>query len=400
MTGRAAGVNNTSVLQPVYFFAFMAVGVSMPFLPPYLRGLGFSGRQLATVLAIVPLLNMGVPLFWAWVADRTHRHPRVLSVVCLGAALGVVPVGLARRFPSLLGAYFAFASFSVGIGALIDSVAIARVRGGGGHYGRIRIWGSAGYILASVGVGVWLTERGDRPGDPLVPALMAASYLGAFAASLQLGGTGEAARRPRWRDVGALIGDRRFRLLLTIAPLHWIGCAPYNVFFGIFVRDRGLSPAVLGLALGTGVLAEMIVLLEFTRLQSRFALERLLAVAFAGTALRWALMPLCAHGGAIIALQSLHGLTFGLYWGAGIALVGACVPAHLRATGQSLFVIAMLGVGNVVGYLATGVLYDAVGTVSPAFLAAAALEMIPLALVIGAARERRAPTRAPSEPVR
>jgi MFS family permease len=84
-------------------------------------------------------------------------------------------------------------------------------------------------------------------------------------------------------------------------------------------------------------------------------------------------------------------LTFGLYWGSGIALVAACVPPPLRATGQSLFVIAMLGFGNVVGYIATGWLYDTVGSVSPAFLAAAALELVPLGLVLARQPARGAP---------
>ena len=88
-------------------------------------------------------------------------------------------------------------------------------------------------------------------------------------------------------------------------------------------------------------------------------------------------------------------MTFGLYWGSGIALVGACVPPPLRATGQSLFVIAMLGFGNVVGYIATGWLYDTVGSVSPAFLAAAALELVPLGLVLARQSPSPTPVRAP-----
>src|SRR6185295_6618443 len=141
--------------------------------------------------------------------------------------------------------YLLFGLFSVGIGTLVDSVAIARVLAGA-RYGRIRVWGSLGYVLSALGVGLALTRRGGRAADPLVPLLMAASYLGALLATRQLGGTGEPSRRPHWRDVRALLRDRRFRFLLLLAPLHWIGCAPYNIFFGIFVRDRGLPPFVVG----------------------------------------------------------------------------------------------------------------------------------------------------------
>ncbi len=375
------------VIQPIYFFYFMSVGVSMPFFSPYLRGLGLSGRQIAAILSIVPCLNMGLPLFWAWTADRTRRHARVLSVCCLGAFCGYVPLVLARTFWAVLVSYLAFGVFSVGIGSLIDSAAVARVRQGE-DYGRLRVWGSIGYIVSAISVGAVLTWRGARAADILVPIMVAAALIATFIATLQNRGAGEAPARPHWHDVRTLLGNRRFRLLLVLAPLHWIGCAPYNIFFGIFVRDRHLTPVILGLALGTGVVAEMLVLLWFARLRRLCKIETLFAIAFAGTAVRWTLMPFVSSTAAVVTLQLFHAFTFGLFWGAGIALVGECVPPSLRATGQSLFVTSMLGIGNVVGYLTTGWIYDWGGSVDPAFFAAAALEMVPLALAL-AARSRR-----------
>jgi PPP family 3-phenylpropionic acid transporter len=373
------------MIQPVYFFYFLSVGVSMPFFPPYLRGLGLSGRQIATILGIVPLLNLGLPFGWAWTADRSRRHSRVLSIACLGAGLGYLPMVFARSFPQVFVSYLLFALFAVGIGALMDSMAIARVRGGA-EYGRIRIWGSVGFVASALGVGEILTVRGGRPADPWVPTVIATALLSTFAVSLRVTGTGEAGRLPTRTDVRALLRDRRLRLLLTVAPLHWMGCAPYNVFFGIFVRDRHLPPIVLGAALAAGVVAEMIVLFYFSQLRGRFSIESLLLTAFAGTALRWALMPLAEHTLAVVALQLFHGLTFGLFWGAGIAWIGDCVPTALRATGQSLFVMSMLGVGNLLGYWLTGLIYDSAGGVGPAFLGAAFLELVPLALVLRAMR--------------
>ena len=359
----------------------------MPFFPPYLRGLGLSGRQIATVLSIIPLLNMGVPLLWAWTADRTHRHAFILSAICLGAFCGYAPMVVVHTFPGVLASYLTFGLFSVGIGSLVDSMAIARVRVGE-DYGRIRVWGSIGYIASAIGIGALLTVRGSQPSDVLVPAMVATALLATFFASLQLRGSGEAPARPHGHDIRALLRNRRFRLLLTVAPLHWIGCAPYNVFFGIFVRDRHLPPVILGSALGTGVIAEMLVLLALSRLRRRFEIETLLAIAFAGTLIRWMLMPLAASAGSVVSLQLFHGLTFGLFWGAGIAMVSDCVPPSLRATGQSLFVTSMLGIGNVLGYVATGLIYDWRGHVDLAFYGAAVVELLPLGLAL-VARSRR-----------
>ena len=71
----------------------------MTFMPAYLRGLGLSGREISTVFTVTPLLALAVPLAWAYLADRTQRHDRVLRVVVGGAWLAFTPMLFARGFP-------------------------------------------------------------------------------------------------------------------------------------------------------------------------------------------------------------------------------------------------------------------------------------------------------------
>ena len=78
------------------------------------------------------------------------------------------------------------------------------------------------------------------------------------------------------------------------------------------------------------------------------------------SALRWVGNAVLRAPAALIALQALHGMTFGMFWSAGIALVAATVPPKLRATGQALLVMA-INVGGAVGNLAVGRLYDTRG---------------------------------------
>ena len=136
----------------------------------------------------------------------------------------------------------------------------------------------------------------------------------AFAAALRLRGAGEATTRPRGADVVALLRDPRLRLLLAIAALHWICLAPYNVYFGIFLRDIGLGPLSCGLAYSTGVVMEVIVLMTFHRLEVRFRLPTLLAAAFAVSAARWLAIALC---------RSINGATRGRPFPAVIGLAEA-----------------------------------------------------------------------------
>ena len=355
----------------------------MTYLPAYLRGLGLSGREISTVFTVTPLLALVVPLAWAYLADRTQRHARVLQVVVGGAFVGFVPMLFAHSFTAVVAGWALYALFAVAVGGLADAFAVARVREGA-IYGRVRLWGSVGYVVAAVAVGALLSARG-RTTDRLVPIAMWLALGCAFVAALRLRGTGESTTRPRAADVRALLGDTRLQLLLAIAALHWICMSPYNVYFGVFLRDLGLSPLTSGLAYSTGVVMEVIVLMMFHHLQVRFRLETLLAAVFAVSAARWLAIGVVQAPWALVALQALHGMTFGLFWSAAIALVAATVPASLRATGQALLVMS-INLGGALGNAVSGRVYDAHGA-RLLFLLAAVGELAPLAVVL-AARQR------------
>ena len=366
----------------------------MTFMPAYFRGLGLSGTEISTVFALSPLLALAVPLAWAYLADRTHRHDHVLRVVIGGAWLGFTPMLFARGFASIVASWALYALFAVAVGGLADAFAVARVRAGA-VYGRLRLWGSVGYVVAAVAVGAVLSAFGHAA-DRVVPVAMWLTLGCAFYAATRLRGEGDPAARPRPADVLALLREPKLRLLLVIAALHWTCLAPYNVYFGVFLHDVGLAPVSWGLAYSTGVVMEVLVLMTFHRVQARFRLSTLLAAAFAVSAARWLAIAVVRAPAALIALQALHGMTFGMFWSAAIALVASTVPASLRATGQALLIMS-INIGAAVGSAISGRVYDAYGS-RPLFLLAAIGELAPLAVVIAARRRLHDPGALISSP--
>ncbi len=380
------------MIEVFYFFFFQSVAINMAYMPSHLRALGLPGREIATALAVAPILSLAVPLGWAWLADRTRRHDRVLRIVACGAWLGFSPLVLARgpaarSFSVILAAYLAYAVFAVGMGGLADALAVVRVRAGA-IYGRLRLWGSVGFVVAAVVTGAAIGALHADLAGPLIPLAMWLALGGAFVASTRLRSVREEATRPHAADFRALLHAPGLRLLLLAGALHWACMAPYNVFFGIFLRELGLPPVAWGLAYSIGVVAEMLVLLYFHRLHTRFSLDALLAAAFLVSALRWLAVCRARSPVALILLQSLHGMTFGMFWSAAIAMVAATVPAPLRATGQALLVMS-INLGGAIGNLTTGALYDVSGP-RTLFLLAAIGEGFPLLVVLRARHHLRA----------
>jgi PPP family 3-phenylpropionic acid transporter len=388
------------MLRVFYACYFGAVGVSVVFFPPYLRSLGLSGSDVGWMLSVAPVLHLFVPLGWGWVADRTRRPDLLLRVACLGAAALMVPVVLARTTPGLLLLYALQQSFTVPIVGLADALALERVRRGE-DYGRMRLWGSVAFAVASGGLGTVLAARG-RTADPLVPAAIGGCLGLAFLAALPrvpnkipasgegelgspepiAGGFEDPPRVPNKIPPRGLLADRRFLLLLVLAPLHWACATPYHGFLAILMQDHHLSPAVWGRAFVVAMAAEVTALFLFGRLRRRFGLAPILGATFAVTAVRWVLVGLFPAAAPLVLLQTLHFFTFGLYWGTALAWLGECVPARLRATGQTLFTGVTYGIGTIVGMRVSGAIYDASGGAEAAFVTAGLAELVPLALVL------------------
>src|SRR5262249_1839051 len=110
---------------------------------------------------------------------------------------------------------------------------------------------------------------------------------------------------------------------------------------------------------------------------------------FVGTALRWLLLARCHSATALVALQGLHGLTFGLYWAAAIRTLEHLVPSRLRATGQTLYSAATFAIGGAIGYRLAGYGYDRLGGARPVYLWAAVVELVPVVLAMGLRRRAR-----------
>ncbi|HXU80038.1 MAG TPA: MFS transporter, partial [Polyangia bacterium] len=206
------------MLRLFYACYYAGMGVSVAFFSRYLHSLGLSGRQISFMLAAAPLLNLcGVPLVWGSIADRTRRPDLVLRLVSLFACVLMVPMIFVRTLPGMLLLYAGYQAFAVAIMGLIDSIALERVRQGA-DYGRIRLWGSFAFALATPLVGQLLDWRGRSGGDPLVPGLIAGAIGATFLTSLTVRGQATP-ERPHASELGTLLRDRRFLFLLVVAPL-------------------------------------------------------------------------------------------------------------------------------------------------------------------------------------
>lgn len=366
-------------LRVLYLLYYAGVGSFLFFFAPYLRGLGFSGAQIGAVIMTSQVVSAFAALGWGAVADRLGDPSRTLRLCAASAAVLVCGLPFART-PLQVGLVLALVTACSGsVVPLLDSVTAVALRMG---YARTRLFGSVGFILAAQGLGLWLSARGDRPADLLMPLAFVAATFGTAATAQTLPAVPKVHARLRLADAAGLLRSAPLLALLAICALHWACCSPYHLMFGLLLRDRGFPASLTGLGSALGVFAEVIALLCFPALERRFSLRALLGAAFAVTAVRWLLVSRAQSAQALVLLQLLHGMTFGLWWGCVIEAMSRLVPARLRATGQALFSAIVFGVGNAAGTALSGLGYDRFGSAAPLFAAAGLVELAPLLLVL------------------
>lgn len=335
-----------------YFTFFGALGIFLPYFSLWLVAHGLTPSQATRVLALTPLMSLVAPPLFGLVADARRARVWLLRAGALGAGLAFLAFFAAAGRPALYATVAVFAFCRAPLTALADATTLDHVRRHGGSYGRLRLWGSLGFLVAAVGGGATL----ERGGLPLVIGLGAASMLASAGWTLVLPAPPPVERRGVVGAWLALLGDGDWWIFLAAVALGQMATAAYDAAFTLHLRRLGFGGRFIGVAWATGVMAEIALLALSGRILARLGAAQLFALALGTAALRWACLGRVTEPAAILALQPLHGVTFGLFWVAAVTLVRA--RGHAAPTAAQGLFAAALGTGSVIGMNLAGRLLE------------------------------------------
>lgn len=338
-----------------YGAVFALSGTHLPFFPVWLRAIGLDAAWIGVIIAVPAVTRFTVLPMITALAERRQALPTVMRLTTFATASGFAVLGFQHQPWLVFSVYVAICSLWTPVVPLTDAYALRGVLSFGLNYGRLRLWGSAAFIVGTLLCG-GLAEF--VPAAELIWIIVSVALCGA-ASSLLLQplpslprSTGPA------RDGRSLLGSGRFLCIIASSALIQGSHAAYYTFSAIEWTTQGLSGLTIAGLWTMGVLAEILVF----ALSPRFTLApaSLVVIGAVAAVLRWVLTAQEPHALGLAAVQISHGFTFGLTLVGTMGLLVRQVPPNLTARGQGYYAAASGVVGSAASVL-SGPVYAAYG---------------------------------------
>jgi PPP family 3-phenylpropionic acid transporter len=344
-------------LSSFYFWYYAALGGFTPYFAQWLHDHGQDAFAISVLLGVWYATRIFAPPAWSTLATRSGRPLVLLRAGAVLTIVGFAGFLFARDFMPLFGVMLAFSFFYNAIMPQFEALTLDTLHGRREDYGRIRVWGSIGFILVTLGYGA-LLEIG---GSDWLPWLMLPLYIATAASTFvnRAPPVGLHAHEPAPGSIWSALSRPGVARFLAIALLMQVGFGPYYVFFTLFLAEHGHGTATIGALWALGVLAEIVLFLLAPALLRRHSPRNLLLVCLGATAARWALTAIFPDRlEVLVVLQLLHALSFGVFHACCMQLVAAHFPGRRSNQGQALLYAVGAGVGGVAGAILAGAAWE------------------------------------------
>ena len=352
-------VDRLMLIRLLYLAVYGAMPLMNAFGSLVYESRGFAASGVGWLMAVPPLCTLVLAPPVATFAETRNLQTPLIILCGVLSAIAVVGLTNSTWHPLIIACAVAFGASSRPATGMIDEHAMAvigpsrkadwggfRVFGAygwaacsmlisviGGHYG----WGAASAVyVAGFGVGLWCiyqtpVERG-APGTH--------HY-------------GDVLRR--------LAGRPRVFAFFVGVSVMGVGSTLIGTYLFLYLQTLGATPALFGFCVIFTVAVEIPLFRNSAAVYARFTDAQLLAMAMLAWAIRTLGYSLLSNPWYVLALEPLHGLTFGLTWLSGMRFFPSAFPKSFSNSSISLLYAGQQGIGPILGNVVGGYVFVALG---------------------------------------
>ncbi len=365
-------------LSRFYFSYYFFVGAFVPYWGLYLQSEHFSAADIGILMSLFQISRIFAPNFWGWLADHTGKRAQWIKLTSFLGLCGFMAVFWAHGFFWLFFVMAALSLFTSSTLPLAESLTLAHLATTNGHYSRIRMWGSLGFIVASVVLGFVI----DVSGIKSVLWFLLLVQMTLFALSYTLPDPKLVAHENDHFSIWQVIKHPNVIALLIGCSLMVTAHGVLYNFYSIYLSQHGYSKGTIGLLWAVGVVCEIGIFMLMPKIMNRYSLKTILIISLALAVLRFSLIGVAIdHLWLLILAQSLHAATFGSFHAASVEVITQFFKGRHQAKGQAIYNSVAYGIGGTIGGISGGYALQYLGG-QQTFMLAAIFPLIGL-IVIG-----------------
>ena len=350
------------------FLEYVIWGSWYPLLSRYLGDfLHFSGIDIGWIFATLAIASVTAVVVSGQIADRYFASEKFLAFSHLVGGLAMFALAFQKSFwPFFVGMLVHNVMYMPTL-SLTNAISFHHIKDGK-EFGRVRLWGTIGWIAASWPF-VFLLQGVEGPAleSALTWIFWVAGFvsivLAAFALTLpHTPPTGGAREKNAPLEAIKLLAVPAIFVLFFVTFLDSLVHACYFQWTGPFLAKIGVADNWIMPAMSIGQIAEIGTMAVLGTFIAKLGYRKIMAVGILAHALRFFIYAIGEPTVLIIASNVVHGMCYAFFFGAVYIFVDEYFPKDTRASAQGLFNLLILGLGPFFGNLLWGYLGDSLKT--------------------------------------
>lgn len=386
-----------SKLAVMMFIEFFIWGAWLPLIFGYLPGLGFSPWQQSWILNAFALASFTAMFFFTQFADRTFAAEKFVAFSHLIGGVSILALFWSRDIAAGIGPSLGLSEvdahfwtffvlmlihslFYVPTISITNSIAFANLTDPQHEFGRVRLWGTIGWIAASwpfvfilvdwvnvpafgsVGFGEWLgavlgTSKSGNAFQEGVRYTFVASGVASLALAVFSLGLPHTPPKPAVAGESSLAWLEAMKLLavpflLVLFIVTFFDAAVHQCYFiwtNTYLQSIGIPGNWVMPVMSIGQFAEIGTMAVLGYCLKALGWRTTMIIGILGHTIRFGVFAFFPEPPVAILINVMHGVCYAFYFATVYIFVDEFFPKDVRSSAQGLFNFLILGLGPFVG---------------------------------------------------
>ena len=329
----------------------------------HLDKLGFAGSEIAAIYGCLWLGCIIAPFIGGQIADRLLPTQLFLGAAHLVGGILLYFTAIQNEFGPMWTWMFGYCLFYAPTLVLTNSICFRNLENAEVEFGKIRMWGTIGWIAVGWMVTImrsqWNTQDWTGGSDLLIFAAVISIIMGAYCLTLPNTPPFASKTNPyAFLEAISLLKDRNFLIFMLASFVVTTELQFYYIPTAPFLLDMGAEEAWLTAIKTVAQIAEVVVLLFLLHVSiQKYGVRLTMVIGILAWPIRYFLF-MVPNLSVIVGSLTLHGFGYAFFFVTSQIYVNMKASDDMRASAQAMLTFFTLGVGNYLGTLFTGYIWD------------------------------------------